>query len=182
MRVGAPRLVVEAGITAGFLTFLVVVVFIGVISLLISWKEQRNALREIAQGLGESISERDDAIAHLQLQRLDPDHEEGIRETLRFVEGLVTGNRRVEFDAAGARDSLAGHVPTALPLIDNWNDNALADFVIADRLSKREEQAISEFDHRVYSHDALRKIFDFAMHRATTPEFGTPFQIPGARV
>jgi cell division protein FtsL len=176
------RVRIEAGAIAGLITLGVVALLIVITALLLASKEQRDALKRETKSLNSTIEQRTEEVATLRSQRLDTDHEEGIKEILRLAQELVKENQRVEFNSPGARDSLVGHVSTIIPFIDDWNNNALGDFIIADRLSNRRDQEIGGFDRRIYSPAALEEIFDFALHRSTTPQFGTPRQIPWAEI
>ena len=80
----------------------------------------------------------------------------------------------------GERDSLVGHVPTVVPLFDDWAQRSIIDRFISERLHERCEQEVAGLDHTVYSHEALRDVYGFALLRATTEDAGTPFPIPWA--
>lgn len=126
------------------------------------------------------VVDRDAEIKQLRATELAPVHTEAIKNTLRSVQEQVASNHVVEFVSAGERDSLVGHVPSSVPLIDNWNGNAALDSYLGQRLQEQSETEIARFDHHIYSHDALRRIFDFALGRAMSSDAAVPYQIPWA--
>ena len=114
-------------------------------------------------------------------QPLGKDHDEGIKETLRSVEQRIIKSETVGIGSV-EMSSLIGHVPTVVPLIEDWNEKSSLNTYIGKSLDARSEKAIAEFDYHVYSYEALRDIVGFATYKASTPGFSPPYPIEWAPI
>jgi len=172
---------VGAGLAAAGITFGAMIVLFILYAVLVAPYEQRSALRKDVTSLKSEIVEKDKEIASFRTKRLDADHEEGIKETLRSVEQRIIKSETVGIGSV-EMSSLIGHVPTVVPLIEDWNQKSSLNTYVGKSLEARSEKAIAEFDYHVYSHDALRDIVGFAMHKTSTPGFGPPYPIEWAPI
>ncbi|HEY5304325.1 MAG TPA: hypothetical protein VIJ86_09745 [Acidimicrobiales bacterium] len=171
-----------AGVAAAGIAFGGFLILRSLLVLAVAPYEQRKALRDVIESRETKISEKDTEIARLRsdiAQRtLDKDHEAGIREALAFVEEEVRKDHIVGFEPSAMRDSLIGHLPSVIALVDEWDMVALANDALRERLRVHSEHEIATFDYHVYSHETLRDIFSFAVQRAGTSESEVPFLIP----